>query len=189
MLPGSLYLFPDCCSFHISVSALLPWGQPDTMSIFERAKEWEFDLDRYLNRIVPPSPLYKLPTPVTRFLGYRKEKHQDVGNVLGAFWSMVGAFCGLAVIAAVFNNTESIQRHTPPALIASFVSLSIWCCGVDGMANLVVRVRQQFSSTMPSSHHLDNHEMPSLDIHSQRSSALVSPNSSSIIRTMNQSNG
>lgn len=95
------------------------------MSIFERAKEWEFDLDRYLNRIVPPSPLYKLPTPVTRFLGYRKEKHQDVGNVLGAFWSMVGAFCGLAVIAAVFNNTESIQRHTPPALIASFGASAI----------------------------------------------------------------
>lgn len=86
------------------------------------AREWDLDLDHYLNRIIPPSQLHKLPTPISRFLGYRKEQRQDVGNVLGAFWSLVGAFCGLAVIAAVFNNTASIQAHAPPALIASFVS-------------------------------------------------------------------
>jgi hypothetical protein len=42
---------------------------------------------------------------------------------MGAFWSFVGTIAGLAVIAAVFNNTQSIQAHAPPALIASFVSL------------------------------------------------------------------
>jgi hypothetical protein len=40
---------------------------------------------------------------------------------MGAFWSLVGAFCGLAVVAAVFNNTRAIQMHSPPAFIASFV--------------------------------------------------------------------
>lgn len=93
----------------------------------KKAQGWHLDIDRYLNRVVPASPLHKLPTPVSRFLGYRKEQKQDVGNILGAFWSMLGAFCGLAVVAAVFNNTESIQRHAPPALIASFVS-GIICC-------------------------------------------------------------
>lgn len=92
------------------------------MSVFKRAESWHLDIDRYLNRIVPASPLHKLPTPMSRFLGYRKEHRQDVGNVLGAFWSFIGAFCGLAVVAAVFNNTGSIQQHAPPALIASFVS-------------------------------------------------------------------
>ena len=93
-------------------------------SSFSGAREWNFDLDRYINRVVPASQLPKLPTLAARFLGYRKEaQQQDVGNVLGAFWSLVGAFCGLAVVAAVFNNTESIQWHHPPALIASFVSL------------------------------------------------------------------
>ena len=91
------------------------------MSVFSRAREWDLDIDRYLNRILSPSPLHKFPTSVSRFLGYRKEQRQDVGNVLGAFWSLVGAFCGLAVIAAVFNNTASIHLHHPPALIASFV--------------------------------------------------------------------
>lgn len=91
--------------------------------LLERSRAWDLDLDRYLNRIIPPSPLHKFPTPASRFLGYRKKTHQDVGNVMGAFWSLVGAFCGLAVIAAVFNHTGSIQWHQPPALIASFVSL------------------------------------------------------------------
>jgi hypothetical protein len=93
------------------------------MSFLSRAQEWDLDLDHYLNRIVPPSQLHKLPTPLARFLGYRKSQHQDVGNVAGAFWSLLGAFCGLSVIAAVFNNTGSIQLQHPPALIASFVSL------------------------------------------------------------------
>lgn len=92
------------------------------MSVFKKAESWHIDIDRYLNRVIPASPLHKLPTPVSRFLGHRREQKQDVGNILGAFWSLLGAFCGLAVVAAVFNNTDSIQRHAPPAFIASFVS-------------------------------------------------------------------
>lgn len=94
------------------------------MGLLARTETWNFDIDRYINRVIPPSPLHRLPNPVSRFLGYRKEQKQDVGNVLGAIWSCVGAFCGLAIIAAAFNNTEAIQVHSPPALIASFVSSS-----------------------------------------------------------------
>jgi hypothetical protein len=89
-------------------------------------RDWDLDIDRYLNRILPPSPLHKLPTPVSRWLGYRAEQHQDVGNILGAFWSLVGAFAGLAVIVAVFNHTGVIHAHHPPALIASFVSPAVY---------------------------------------------------------------
>ncbi|KAF1351664.1 hypothetical protein EJ07DRAFT_168874 [Lizonia empirigonia] len=95
------------------------------MSVPKKAESWHLDIDRYLNRIIPVSPLHRLPTPVSRFLGYRREQKQDVGNILGAFWSLLGAFCGLAVVAAVFNNTESIQRHAPPAFIASFGASAI----------------------------------------------------------------
>jgi hypothetical protein len=87
-----------------------------------QAESWNFDLDGYLNRIIPRSQLYRLPTPISRFLGHRKEQKPDVGNVLGALYSFVGAFCGLAVVAAMFNNIPTIERRNPPALIASFVS-------------------------------------------------------------------
>lgn len=90
------------------------------MGFLARVESWNVDVDRYINRIVPPSPLHRFPAPWTRFLGYREKQKEDIGNVLGAIWSCVGAFAGLAVIAAVFNNTESIQMRHPPALIASF---------------------------------------------------------------------
>lgn len=94
------------------------------MGFINRTEQWNFDLDHYLNRIIPPSPLNRFPAPITRWLGYRKEQKQDVGNIVGAWWSFVGAFCGLAVIAAVFNNSSHIQAHHPPAFIASFVCIN-----------------------------------------------------------------
>jgi hypothetical protein len=90
-------------------------------SLLQKAEAWNFDIDSFTNPYTPASPIHHLPPWISRFLGYRKEPKEDVGNILGALWSCVGAFCGLGVIAAVFNNTESIQRHSPPALIASFV--------------------------------------------------------------------
>ena len=113
------------------------------MSFLERSRGWDVDFDRYLNCVIPPSPLHRLPGPVSRFLGYRRVGQQDVGNVLGAFWSLVGAFCGLAVVAAVFEHTESIQWHHPPVLIASFVSLlNGWgcCCASWALTRLIGRV-------------------------------------------------
>ncbi|KAF2128664.1 hypothetical protein P153DRAFT_342647 [Dothidotthia symphoricarpi CBS 119687] len=95
------------------------------MSFLSGAGTWHLDIDRYINRVVPQSPLHKLPTPVSRFLGYRKEQRQDVGNICGVLWSLLGAICGLSLVAAVFNNTESIQMHHPPALIASFGASAI----------------------------------------------------------------
>ncbi|KAH7122432.1 HPP family-domain-containing protein [Dendryphion nanum] len=94
-------------------------------SLLRRARLWDVDVDHYADRYIPASQLYRLPKPISRFLGYREKPRNDVGNVLGAFWSMVGAFCGLAVIAAVFNNTGVIQAHSPPALIASFGASAI----------------------------------------------------------------
>lgn len=88
--------------------------------MISRALDWNFDIDHYLNRIVPPSPLPLLPASVAQWFGYRREPKKDVGNILQAFWSCVGAFCGLAVVVAVFNNTSVIQAHHPPVLIASF---------------------------------------------------------------------
>lgn len=114
------------------------------MGLLKRSREWDLDLDRYLNRIIPPSPLHRLPTGVSRFLGHRKTQRQDVGNVLGAVWSFVGAFCGLAVVAAVFNNTPSIQRHSPPAFIASFVS----CCFISVLIGVATNILTQGASAI-----------------------------------------
>lgn len=118
------FVFLVCCPVLDRLSFLYIFIPPAIssarMRLLDNVREWNFDIDCYLNRVIPPSPLHRLPTPLSRFLGYRREPRQDVGNVCGAIWSFVGAVSGLAVVAAVFNNTESIRWHQPPALIASF---------------------------------------------------------------------
>lgn len=99
---------------------VVDYGLGCSSTMISKAAEWNFDIDHYLNRIAPRSRLDRLPSSVSRWLGYRKEPKKDVGNILQAFWSLVGAFCGLAVISAVFANSPLIQRHHPPVLIASF---------------------------------------------------------------------
>lgn len=90
------------------------------------AEDLNFDIDNYINRYIPPSQLYRLPYPISRFLGYRRSsERRDVGNVLVCIWSFIGAFCGLAVIAGVFNSSPLIQRDHPPVLIASFGASAI----------------------------------------------------------------
>ena len=83
-------------------------------------KSWDIDIDRWLNPFVPYNRLSRLPRPVSRFLGYRNEPHKETGNVLVAWWSLVGAFSGVAAIEAVLMIPE-IQKHDVPTVIASFV--------------------------------------------------------------------
>lgn len=85
------------------------------------------DIDRYLNKVIPPSAVHRLPRPINRFLGHRKTPKPDVGNVLIAFWALVGTFCGLVVVGAVFRYSPWIREHHPPVLIASLVYCPSCC--------------------------------------------------------------
>ncbi|OCL05026.1 hypothetical protein AOQ84DRAFT_356130 [Glonium stellatum] len=91
-----------------------------------KAEDLNFNIDNYINQYIPPSQLYRLPYPISRFLGYRKSpERRDVGNLLVCIWSFVGAFCGLAVVVGVFNSSPLIQQDHPPLLIASFGASAI----------------------------------------------------------------
>ena len=87
---------------------------------FLAAKAWHLDVDRYINPYIPLNRLDRLPKPISHFLGYRKNNRNEIGNVLVAAWSFLGAFVGVMVIEAVFMIPE-IQKHEVPLLIASFV--------------------------------------------------------------------
>jgi hypothetical protein len=90
--------------------------------MFPAAKDVHVDVDQYINRVIPPSQLYRLPKWVSWFLGYRENPQPDVGNILIWFWSFLGAFSGLILVAAVYQASASIQALHPPLLIASLVS-------------------------------------------------------------------
>ncbi|EAW07099.1 HPP family protein [Aspergillus clavatus NRRL 1] len=89
------------------------------------AQQVHFDIDGYLNRYIPRSQLYRLPRPISRFLGYRASPQQEVGNVLVCVWAFIGAFAGLLLVMGVFKSSEMIQRHHPPIVIASLAATAI----------------------------------------------------------------
>ena len=86
-----------------------------------RAQDIHFDIDDYLNRLVFPSQLHRLPKPLSWFLGYREKSAPEVGNVLIAIWALVGTFCGIMFVGAVFDYSDRIKSYHGPVVFASLV--------------------------------------------------------------------
>ena len=89
---------------------------------WSRLRQWNFDIDRYLNPFIPPNQSKKLPKPVAHFLGHRPAPQKDVGNMLLSFWSCVGGFISIILMESIFM-IPGIKGLNPPLMIASFVSL------------------------------------------------------------------
>ena len=90
--------------------------------VLSQVNSWHFDIDRYLNPLIPAPRWHLVPQPVAHFLGYRKETPKPLGNIAIAFWSMLGAFCGVALVAAVSSHVPSFEARDAPAIVGSFVS-------------------------------------------------------------------
>jgi hypothetical protein len=86
------------------------------------SKKWSFDIDRYLNRVVPPPPWRHVPRPIAHFLGHRIEKVGDMGNLRNIFWAFIGIFCALTIIQVVGLHIPEFQDRGVPLIIGSFVS-------------------------------------------------------------------
>ena len=87
--------------------------------------EWNFDIDDYLNYVVPPAPWKHLPYPIARTFGYRKEKPKTtVGNVVAILWAFIGIWCAIAVLVKVADNIPLFQRQGAPLIVGSFVRTS-----------------------------------------------------------------
>lgn len=97
---------------------------PVTLS---RPTTWNFDIDRYLNPFVPAPRWHLIPRPVAYILGYRDRPPKPIGNILIALWSLVGAFCGVALVASVSKRVPSFEARDATVIVGSFVS----CGGSD----------------------------------------------------------
>ncbi|KAK4183972.1 HPP family-domain-containing protein [Podospora australis] len=90
---------------------------------------WHFDIDRYLNPVLPASTLPQLPHVVAHFLGYRapsegKPKPQ-LGNLPMVFWAAIGIFGSLSLIGAVGQEIPSFQNRGVPVIIGSFGAAAV----------------------------------------------------------------
>lgn len=88
-------------------------------------RAWHVDIDRFINPWVPAPRLYLLPRQISHFLGYRESAQRPLGNVVIAFWSLVGSFCGVALVAEVSARIPSFEIRDAPAVVGSFVSFAL----------------------------------------------------------------
>lgn len=85
-----------------------------------------FDIDHYINPLIPYNRLHLLPKPITWFLGYRENNRKAIGSLVVVWWSFIGAFIGMLVVEAVYM-THGLQSDGAPIVIASLVSCSFPC--------------------------------------------------------------
>lgn len=82
---------------------------------------WSFDIDRYLNRLVPSPPWAHVPYPVAHFLGYRRHQTPNIGTLAPIFWAFIGIWCSLAIIQVVDLHIPEFESRGVPIIIGSFV--------------------------------------------------------------------
>lgn len=78
-----------------------------------------FDIDSWLNPIVPPSQLRRLPRPVSHFLGHREHTPTEPNNLISWTLTWFASVAGLCVVGAVYNYAPGIVAWSPPPLVAS----------------------------------------------------------------------
>ncbi|EED12944.1 HPP family protein [Talaromyces stipitatus ATCC 10500] len=94
------------------------------MRLFD-PEAWHFDIDKWLNPLVPCPPWHILPYPISYFLGHRKGPLKPIGNLIMTAWAFLGIFLGLIVIELVTKQVSIFQQHHAPIIIASFGAGSV----------------------------------------------------------------
>ena len=102
--------------------------------------------------------LARLPRWLSRWLGYRDIPPARLVRYETCFWSFVAAFCGIALIQAVFGQAGYFIRRGVPPIIASYVRTSI-LVHIDGLESNCqgrkccshIRCNRNTASTTPRS--------------------------------------
>lgn len=85
----------------------------------------DFDMDRWLNPWLPRNRVDRLPTPISRFFGYRKETYKEPPSTIQWFSAFVGAFTGILVVGAIFKYAPGVISKNPPVIVASLGASAI----------------------------------------------------------------
>ncbi|KAK4093032.1 hypothetical protein Purlil1_2957 [Purpureocillium lilacinum] len=88
-------------------------------------RTWNFDIDRYLNPLVPSPPWRHLPYPVAYWFGYRKGKPREMGNLVPIFWAFIGVFGAILLIEGVSRHVPSFEHKGVPMIVGSFGAAAV----------------------------------------------------------------
>ncbi|OOF92120.1 hypothetical protein ASPCADRAFT_210532 [Aspergillus carbonarius ITEM 5010] len=101
---------------------------PQSASMLKRIdfSRLHVDIDAHINPYLPPPPWRRLPRPISRFFGYREIiPPKPLGNLVVAFWALIGVFCGVLIVAEVSEHVPSFQAHHAPIIVASFGAAAV----------------------------------------------------------------
>jgi hypothetical protein len=84
-----------------------------------------FDIDRYINPFIPHNRLSYLPTPISRWLGYRKDGQEEPAVIYRWISTFIGSFVGILLVGAVYKYGPGIASHKPPVIIASLGATAV----------------------------------------------------------------
>ncbi|KAI4214655.1 MAG: hypothetical protein LQ351_002728 [Letrouitia transgressa] len=73
----------------------------------------------------PPVRLSRLPPYLSRWLGYRSSPPEKQSKYIICPWSFIGAFCGLAVLQAIFGHARYFIDLDVPPIVASFGATAV----------------------------------------------------------------
>ncbi|TCD64639.1 hypothetical protein EIP91_003841 [Steccherinum ochraceum] len=73
--------------------------------------------------------LARWPWWASRWLGYRASPPPPLPKPLVWFWTLIGAFCGVSVIQALFNYSDYFIRRGVPGIIASYGASAVLVYG------------------------------------------------------------
>jgi hypothetical protein len=89
------------------------WSGPST---------WHFDIDKYLNRVIPAPRWRLVPYPIAHLLGHREsERVRRIGNIALTFWAFVGVFVAIIFIELAMKSLTVVEE-SGLLIVASFVS-------------------------------------------------------------------
>lgn len=78
-----------------------------------------FNIDAYLNPIIPPNPLAHLPKPISHFLGQRSNPQPEPPLLTQWLLTFFSTVAGLCLAAGVYNHAPGLSNLQPPVMIAS----------------------------------------------------------------------
>lgn len=84
---------------------------------------WNFEIDRYINPFILPSPVEHLPSLARRFLGRHDHPPRRLGNILTVVWAFIGALGALSLISVVCKEIPVFESSEGggPLVLGSFV--------------------------------------------------------------------
>ncbi|KAI0540827.1 HPP family-domain-containing protein [Xylaria digitata] len=85
----------------------------------------DFNIDKYVDRIIPAPPWQAVPYPVSYFFGYRKHpSDKKLGNILLAVRALLGIFVSILFIQLISHQIPWVATDGP-RVVASFGAAAV----------------------------------------------------------------